>query len=99
MRNNVRKCTFWHVRPAKIQISLRIRAVWSEFSLGAFLIDKDAKLFHVDNENSEQTAPMRRLICVFVGRICPKVRFLTFRLVLYGKNYFAIMLKINSNGV
>ena len=30
--------------PAKIQISLRIRALWSEFS-------KDAKVFHVDNEN------------------------------------------------
>ena len=29
-------CTFGYVRPAKIQISLRIRAVWSESSLDAF---------------------------------------------------------------
>ena len=28
--------TFEHVRPAKIQISLRIHAVWLESSLGAF---------------------------------------------------------------
>ena len=34
--------TFRYVRLANIQISLRIRAVWSESSLGAFWIDKDA---------------------------------------------------------
>ena len=34
MRRNVRKLTFSHVRQAKIQI--RIRAVWSESSLGLF---------------------------------------------------------------
>ena len=28
---NMRKRTFWHVRPTKTQISLRIRAVWSVF--------------------------------------------------------------------
>ena len=33
--HNIRKRTFGHMRPAKIQISLRIRAVWSESSLGA----------------------------------------------------------------
>ena len=37
MSRNVRKRTFEHVRPAKIQISLRIRAVWSESSLGTIL--------------------------------------------------------------
>ena len=39
---NVRKRTFGHVRPAMIQISLRIRAVWSESSLGIFWIAKGA---------------------------------------------------------
>ena len=29
---NVRKRTFGHMRPAKIQINLRIRAVWSDFT-------------------------------------------------------------------
>ena len=38
------------VHPAKIQISLRIRAVWSESSLGALWITKDAKCLHADNE-------------------------------------------------
>ena len=36
MSRNVRQRTFENVRTAKIQISLRIRAVWSESSLGAF---------------------------------------------------------------
>ena len=40
MSRNVRKRTFKNVRPAKIQIRLRIRAVWSESSLGAFWTDK-----------------------------------------------------------
>ena len=43
----VRKRTFWRVRPAKIQISLCIGAVWSEFSLGAFWIAKDAKFLYM----------------------------------------------------
>ena len=40
-----------NVGPAKIQISLRICAVWSKSSLGTFWIAKDAKLLHADNEN------------------------------------------------
>ena len=31
MDRNVRKRTFWHVRPTKTQNSMRIRAVWSVF--------------------------------------------------------------------
>ena len=62
MSPNMRNGTFGHVGPAKIQISLRIRAVWSESSLGAFCIVKDAKFLHADNEDSDQTARMRRLI-------------------------------------
>ena len=73
MSRNIRKRTFWHVRPAKIQISLRMRAVWSESSLGEFWKAKDAKFLHVDNEDSYQTARMRRLMRVFVGRIRQKV--------------------------
>ena len=36
MNRNVSKRNFGHVRQAKMQISLRIRTVWSESSLGAF---------------------------------------------------------------
>ena len=67
MTHNVRKRTFEHVRPAKNQIRLRIRAVWSESSLVAFRIAKDAKFLHADSEDSDQTVRMRSLIWVFVG--------------------------------
>ena len=40
MSRNVSKYTFGYVRWAKIQISLRIRTVWSESSLSAFWIAK-----------------------------------------------------------
>ena len=43
LSRNVRKRVFGHVRPAKIQISLRICAVWSEVSLGTLSIAKDSK--------------------------------------------------------
>ena len=47
--------------------------------MGALVISKDATLHRADNEDSDQTARMRRLI--FVGRTCQKVRFLTLRFV------------------
>ena len=80
MNHSVRKRSFGHVRQAKIQISLRIRAVWSESSLGAFWIAKDGMFLQVDNEDSDQTARMQRLISVFIGRTYQKVCFLTLRL-------------------
>ena len=58
------------MRPAKIQISKRIRVDWSEPALAFFWIAKDAKFLHAENEDSDQTARMRRLIWVFVWRIC-----------------------------
>ena len=48
MSLNVGKPTFGHGRSAKIQISL---AIW---------IAKDAKFHQTDNEDSNQTARMRR---------------------------------------
>ena len=81
MSRNDRKRTFGKVRPAKIQIRLRICAVWSESSLCAFWIAKDAKFLHADNEDSDQTARMRRLIWVFVGRTCQKVPLLALKLI------------------
>ena len=56
MNRNFQQCTFGYLRPAKIQIRLRIRAVWSESSLGAFQIVKDAKFLQTDNEDSDQTS-------------------------------------------
>ena len=65
----------------KIQISLRISAVWSESSLGAFRLAKNATFLHEDNEHSNQIAWMRRLIWVFTGRTYRKVRFLTLQII------------------
>ena len=51
MNRYMRRRTFGHVRQATIQISLRIRAVWSESSLSAFWIAEDAKFLRMDNED------------------------------------------------
>ena len=67
MSQNVRKHTFRLERPMKLQIRLCICVVWSESSLGTFWIAKGALFLHVDNEDSDQAARMRRLIWVFAG--------------------------------
>ena len=56
------------VRPAKIQISLGIRPVWSESSLCAQWVAKDPSFLHADSEDFDQTGRMPRLIWVFAGR-------------------------------
>ena len=50
------------VRPAKTQISLGIRPVWSASSLCAQWVAKDPSFLHVDSEDSDQTGRMHRLI-------------------------------------
>ena len=71
------------VRPAKTQISLGIRPVWSESSLCAQRVPKDPKFLHADSEDSDQTGRMPRLIWVFAGRTCHFVGFVTRRLKWY----------------
>ena len=61
------KPTKWHVRPAKTQLSLGIRPVWSESSLCAQWVAKDPSFLHADSEDSDQTGRMPRLIWVFAG--------------------------------
>ena len=58
VNHNVRKCTFGHVCPAKIQISLSDQ----NFLLDTFWIAKVANFLHVDNQYSEQTVQMHSLI-------------------------------------
>ena len=63
-------------------------SVWSESSVAAFWIAKGSKFLDADNEHSDDnvrkrtdiTARKRKLIWVFAGRTCQKVRFLTIRL-------------------
>ena len=56
------------VRPAKIQISLGIRPVWSDSSLCAQRVDKGPSFLHADSEDSDKTGRMPRLIWVFGER-------------------------------
>ena len=69
------KHTKWHVRPAKTQISLGIRPVWSESSLCAQWVAKDQSILPADSEDSDQSGRMPRLIWVFAGRTCHFVGF------------------------
>ena len=75
MRRLVTKPTKWHVRPAKTQISLGIRPVWSEPSLCAQLVAKDPSFLDADSGDSDQTGRMPRLIWVFAGRTCHFIGF------------------------
>ena len=64
----ITKPTKWHVRPAKTQISLGIRPVWSESSLSAWQRLWSLATHWAHSEDSNQTGRMPRLICVFSGR-------------------------------
>ena len=52
------KPTKWCVRPAKTQLSLGIRPVWSESSLCAHWVAKDPSFLHADSEDSDQIRRM-----------------------------------------
>ena len=77
MRHLMTKPTKWHVCPAKTQINLGIRPVWSESSLCAQWVAKDPSFLHADSEDSDQTGRMPRLIWVFAGGTCHFVGFVT----------------------
>ena len=62
------KPTKWHVRPAKTQISMGIRPVWSESSLSAWRTIGCSATHWEHSEDSDQTGKMPRLIWVFAGR-------------------------------
>ena len=67
MSSLMAKPTKWHVRPAKTQISLGIRPVWSASSMCAQWVAKDSSFLHADSEDSDQTERMPRLIWVSLG--------------------------------
>ena len=73
------KPTKWPVRPAKTQISLGTRPVWSESSLSAWRMGSLAT-HCAHSEGSDQTWRMPRLIWVFAGRTCHFVGFVMRRL-------------------
>ena len=82
-------------RPAKTQISLGIKPVWSESSLRAQYVDKDPRFLHADSEDSDQTGRMPRLIWVFAGRtvillvlLAAQIMFQDTFLILYQSRGF-----------
>ena len=72
------------VRPAKTQIRLCIRPVWSESSLCAQWVAKESSFLHADSEDSDQTGQMPRLIWVFAWRTA-------ILLVLSCRAHFAVL--------
>ena len=68
------------VRPAKTQISLGIRPVWSESSLSAWRKLGSLATHWAHSEDTDQTGRMPRLIWVFAGRTCHFAGFVTRRL-------------------
>ena len=66
------------MHPAKTQISLGIRPVWSESLLCAQRVAKDLSFLRADSKDSDQTGRMPRLIWVFTGRTCHFCRFILF---------------------
>ena len=61
------KPTKWHVRPAKTQISLGIRPVWSESSLSAWRKLGSLATHWAHSEDSDQSGQKPRLIHIFAG--------------------------------
>ena len=82
MNRLMTKQTKWHVRPAKTQITLGIRPVWSESSLSAWRKLRSLATQWGHSEDSDQTGRMPRLIWVFAGRTGHFVGFVKMRLIL-----------------
>ena len=72
------KPTIRLVRPAKTQISLRIRAVWSESSLIACAFFRLQAIQRGINENHCHTGWIYRLIWVFAGYTVPILLYFHF---------------------
>ena len=66
MSHIMTKPTKWLVRPAKTQISLGIRPVWSESSLSAWRNPGSLATHWAHSEDSDQIGRMPRLIWVFL---------------------------------
>ena len=67
------------MRPAKTQISLCIRPIWSESLLSAWRKLGSLDTHWAHSEYSDQTGRMSRLIWAFAGRTCHFVGFVTRR--------------------
>ena len=71
------KPTKWHVCPAKTQISLGVRSIWSVFAICL------KKPWVLSYPLSDQTGRMSRLIWVFARHTCHFVGFVMSRLIWF----------------
>ena len=62
------RATTWQNQQNDLCAQGRLRSVWSESLLCTQCVAKDPRFLHVDNEDSDQTGQMPRLIWVFAGR-------------------------------
>ena len=82
------------LRPAKTQISLGIRPVWSKSSLSAWMNIASYANHWAHFEDSDQTGRMPRLTSVFAGRAYNFVGFVMRRLKYFLKERFMKKLSI-----
>ena len=86
-RRRMTKPTKWPLRPAKTQISLCVRPVWSESSLSAWRNIESSGTHWAHCEDSDQTGRTPRLIWVFAGHkgyfVGFAMRWLTFRKCIF----------------
>ena len=75
------KPTKWYLRPAKTEVNLGIRPVWSGSSLSTWGKLKSLAIIRAHSEASDQTGWMSRLIWVFAGRKGHFVAFVMRRLM------------------
>ena len=83
---NTTKPTKWPMRPAKTQISLGNRSVWSKSDqslLYAQWLAKDPTLLRADRVDSDQTGRMPRLVWVFARRAGNCVEFVVLQFTFY----------------
>ena len=81
LSHSMTKPTKWPVRSAKTRISRSICPLWSESSLCTQWVAWDSRYLHADNEDSEQTGWMLRLIWVFAGCTRHFVEFVVLWLI------------------
>ena len=71
--------------PAKIQITMRIRVVWSEFSSSTFWIAVEANFLREDKLDSAQTVRLIWKLKSKFGFVCFLVLFVSRKIAVYKK--------------
>ena len=97
MSHSISKPTKWHVRPAKTQICLDNRLVWSESSLFAWRSLGSLSIHWAHSEDSDQTGQMPRLIWVSAWRTCHFFGFVVQRLIRFYVEISKSIPKLSAN--